>query len=114
MTPPATLEAPPAAGAPERSLAQRLEALERANRVRTKRARLKKEMKAGRIELVTLLKRPPAYIRTMRLIDLLLATPKYGRVKAHKILQQGRVSPSKTIGGLSERQRNEMVRLLTR
>ena len=32
---------------------------------------------------------------------MLLAVPKYGRVKVNKILQQCRISPSKTIGGLS-------------
>jgi hypothetical protein len=35
-------------------------------------------------------------------------------VKANKILQQCRISPSKTIGGLSERQRTELVSLLRR
>ena len=41
--------------------------------------------------------------------DMILAVPKYGRVKANKILTQCRISPSKTIGGLSERQRGELV-----
>ena len=40
---------------------------------------------------------------------MILAVPKYGRVKANKILNQCRISPSKTIGGLSERQRAELV-----
>jgi hypothetical protein len=35
-------------------------------------------------------------------------------VKANKVLQQCRISPSKTIGGLSERQRDELVSLLRR
>jgi hypothetical protein len=35
-------------------------------------------------------------------------------VKANKVLQQCRISPSKTIGGLSERQRSELVSLLHR
>jgi hypothetical protein len=43
---------------------------------------------------------------------MLLAVPKYGRVKANKVLQQVRISPSKTIGGLSDRQRTELVALL--
>ena len=40
---------------------------------------------------------------------MLLAVPKYGRVKTNRILNQCRISPSKTIGGLSERQRAELV-----
>jgi hypothetical protein len=43
---------------------------------------------------------------------MLLAVPKYGRVKANKILQTCRISPSKTIGGLSDRQRAELVGML--
>jgi len=40
--------------------------------------------------------------------------PKYGRVKVNKVLQQCRISPSKTIGGLSQRQRTELVSMLRR
>ncbi len=47
-----------------------------------------------------------------KVFDMILAVPKYGRVKANKILTQCRISPSKTIGGLSERQRAELVTLL--
>jgi len=42
-------------------------------------------------------------------VDLLMATPKCGRVKSARIMEQCRVSPSKTIGGLSERQRAELL-----
>ena len=45
---------------------------------------------------------------------MMLAVPKYGRVKVNRILNQCRVSPSKTIGGLSVRQRSELVTLLRR
>jgi hypothetical protein len=104
----------PTTGAPERSLTQRLDALDKANEVRTKRAKLKKDLKAGRASIHGLLLRPPDYTETAKVIDLLLAVPKYGRVKAGKVLQQCRISPSKTIGGMSERQRAELVSLLTR
>jgi hypothetical protein len=98
--------------APERTDAQRLAALKRANEIRTYRARLKRELKAGRRSIDSLLIHPPDEVLTAKLIDLLLAVPKYGRVKVNKILTQTRVSPSKTIGGLSERQRIELVRLI--
>ena len=91
-----------------------MEALHRANDIRTKRARLKKDLKGGRVTIQELLLNPPEYILTEKTIDMLLAVPKYGRVKVNKVLSQCRISPSKTIGGLSERQRNELVRLLNR
>jgi ribosomal protein S13 len=40
---------------------------------------------------------------------MLRAVPGYGPVKANKILKQCRIAPSKTIGGLSERQRDELI-----
>jgi hypothetical protein len=100
--------------APERSLTQRLDALNRANEIRTQRAQLKRDLKGGRVSIHQLLLEPPAYVETAKVFDMLLAVPKYGRVKVNKVLTQCRISPSKTIGGLSERQRAELVSLLRR
>jgi hypothetical protein len=100
--------------APERSLVQRMEALQRANDIRSRRAQLKRDLKAGRTPIHELLLEPPDYLMTAKVFDLLLAVPKYGRVKVNKILGQCRISPSKTLGGLSERQRGELVALLRR
>ena len=104
----------PAAAAPERSLNQRMDALARANQIRTRRAQLKRDLKSGRLSIQTLLLNPPEYVETAKVFDMLLAVPKYGRVKVNKILALCRISPSKTIGGLSERQRSELVSLLRR
>lgn len=99
---------------PERSLNQRMDALARANEVRSARARLKRDLKAGRTSIDALLLSPPEYLETAKVFDMLLAVPKYGRVKVNKMLLGCRISPSKTIGGLSERQRTELVALLRR
>lgn len=99
---------------PNRSLTQRMEALGRANEIRTNRANLKRDLKAGRVQLHDCLLDPPEWLETMKVHDLLMATPKYGRVKANKVLQQCRMSPSKTLGGMSVRQRTELVSMLRR
>ena len=112
--PPAPNTATKHSAAPERSLTQRLDALERANEVRTKRAQLKRDLKGGRCSIETLLTDPPPFVETAKVFDMLLAVPKYGRVKVNKVLQQCRISPSKTIGGLSQRQRSELVGQLRR
>jgi S13-like H2TH domain len=91
-----------------------MDALQRANEIRTRRAQLKKDLKAGRVSIHKLLLNPPSFVETAKVFDMLLAVPKYGRVKANKVLQQCRISPSKSIGGLSERQRSELVSLLHR
>jgi hypothetical protein len=99
---------------PERSINQRMDALARANEIRSQRAQLKRDLKAGRHSIQKLLLEPPEYVETAKVFDMLLAVPKYGRVKVNKILVHCRISPSKTIGGLSERQRSELVSMLHR
>ncbi len=103
-----------AIAAPERSLNQRMEALQRANDIRSRRAQLKRDLKAGRVAIHELLLDPPEYLDSAKVFDLMLAVPKYGRVKVNKILSTCRISPSKTIGGLSQRQRTELVELMRR
>jgi hypothetical protein len=100
--------------APQRSLDQRMDALKRANDIRVRRAKLKKDLKDGRVRIEKILQNPPEYVSTAKVFDMLLAVPKFGRVKAARFLNQCRISQSKTVGGLSERQRSELIGLLNR
>jgi hypothetical protein len=99
---------------PVRSLIQRQEALSKANFIRSFRKTLKMDLKAGRAILHDYILAPPEPVHTMKLFDLILAAPKLGRVKTNRLLVQCRISPSKTLGGLSERQRAEVVSMLRR
>jgi hypothetical protein len=99
---------------PQRTLAQRKEALEKANKIRTYRAQLKRDIKAGRENAPNVLLYPPEMVDTMKVFDLLVATPKRGHTKVNKLLVQCRISPSKTIGGMSVRQRTELVSMMGR
>ena len=112
--PPVSESPPKPVAAPERSLLQRMDALAKANEIRSRRAQLKRDLKAGRQPIHELLLSPPEYLETAKVFDLLLAVPKYGRVKVNKILSQCKISPSKTVGGLSQRQRGELVTLMRR
>lgn len=98
--------------APERSLVQRMDALGQANVVRTYRAGVKRDLKGGRVSIVDLLMDDDPLLETAKVFDLLLATPKYGRVKVNKMLVSCRISPSKTVEGLTERQRGELVEMI--
>jgi hypothetical protein len=89
-----------------------MEALQRANGIRSERARLKERLKGGDVLVADILSDPPEYVHTAKVFDLILAVPKYGRVKTGKILERCRVSPSKTVIGLTPRQRRELVELL--
>ena len=93
------------AQAPLRSLDQRMEALKRANDIRVRRARLKKDLKDGSIQIEQILNAPPEYVETAKVFDMLMAA---------RFLNQCRISQSKTVGGLSERQRAELVGLFNR
>ena len=102
------------AHAPLRSLDQRMEALRRANDIRVQRAKLKKNLKDGRVSIEEILREPPEYVSTAKVFDMLMAVPKFGRVKAARFLNQCRISQSKTVGGLSERQRAELIGLFNK
>ena len=102
------------AQAPARSLDQRMEALQRANEIRVRRARLKRDLKDGGAKIDEILREPPKYVETAKVFDILMAVPKFGRVKAARLLNQCRISQSKTVGGLSDRQRGELIALFGR
>ena len=91
-----------------------MEALQSANEVRVQRAELKRRLKDGSASIRGILEDPPDYVLTAKVYDMLVAVPKFGRVKASRFLNQCRISQSKTVGGLSDRQRAELVELFRR
>lgn len=99
--------------APSRSLEQRRTALNRANDIRGRRAKFKRDLKAGRYSSVAVLAaEPPYWLATMKVFDVLIAMPRIGRVKANKLLTRARISPSKTLGGMTQRQRVDLANAL--
>jgi S13-like protein len=102
----------PSRPAPGRTLDQRLRALRQANEIRIGRARLKKDLAAGSVPIEEVLARPTDFAKTAKVYDLLLALPKVGPARAARCLTHCRIAPSKTVGGLTERQRAELIALL--
>ena len=97
------------ASVPGRSPDERLRALRLANEIRSARAQLQKDLASGKIELAQILAQPPECLRTARVRDVLLALPKIGSVKADRILADCGIAHSKTLGGLTKRQRTELL-----
>jgi hypothetical protein len=105
--------------APVRTDDQRMDALKKANGVRSRRAQFKRQMKAtgrgekgvaeARADAADLVTTVPGWAATMKALEVLMSIPKVGRVKANRMLNQCRISPSKTLGGMSDRQRAELV-----
>lgn len=84
-------------------------ALEYGNQIRSQRAALKRDLKARKTTLVAILQNPPEYILKMKLYDLVMAQRQVGRAKTKEIMTKCHISPVKTIGGLTDRQRNEIL-----
>lgn len=96
----------------ERTRAQRMDALQQANQIRFGRARLKKLMRRGMVDVTVLITRPPAYLETMRVYDLLCAIPQCGPSRVRQLMRRLNIAEAKTLGGLSPRQRAELVAAL--
>lgn len=94
---------------PERTIAQRFEALQRANDTRSRRASLKRDIRAGRVQFADLLASPPDYLRSAYVMDVLLCVPKVGRVKARAAFARAGISPHRTVGGITDRQRAQLL-----
>ena len=96
------------------SLERRMIALGHANQVRGQRAKLKQDLREGTVRLEQILATGADYVDTAEVFDLLVAVPKIGPVKAGRLLTIARISPSKTVGSLSGRQRASLIELLSR
>jgi S13-like protein len=90
---------------------QRLGALAKANEVRSARAHLKRDLAAGRVDLGRVLSDPPVCAQTAMVRDLLLAVKKVGPARVNRAFAQCRIADTKTVGGLSDRQRAALIRL---
>jgi hypothetical protein len=89
-------------------------ALERANQVRTLRAMFWREMRAaGRPEsdrmMALILDNPPEWALTWKVEHLLTRAPHVGRVVTLRLMRTIGMSPGKTVGGLTPRQREGLV-----
>ena len=100
------------AAASIRSHDRRMIALGRANEVRIARAKLKQDLREGKVSIEQILVRPPEQVSTAQVFDLLVAVPKVGPVRAGRLLNTARVSQTKTVDGLSDRQRSCLIELL--
>lgn len=97
---------------PDRSLEQRLTALAKGNDRRIRRAQLKRDIKAGRRSASAILADPPEWAEAMKVVELLRAIPKWGDVKVKHACRHIEFSSTKTIAGVTARQRSELLRWL--
>ncbi len=88
---------------------QRRAALAKAAQVRMARAMLLAALKAGDIDLATVLGRDDEVTRRVLVHDLLRSLPSIGPAKARILMEQIGISRSRRIRGLGSRQRTALL-----
>jgi hypothetical protein len=80
-----------------------------ANEIRSARAKLKKDLASGKIEPAKILAQPPECGADGESARRDRGAPEDGSVTAGRILANCGIAHSKTLGGLTERQRTELL-----
>ena len=96
------------------STPQHLQALERANTVRLARAELKRQVAAGKVAAADVIVDCPWEAESMRVSDLITSQRRWGRTRCRRLLQAIPVPEQKTIGSLTDRQRQALADQLRR
>lgn len=88
---------------------QPMEALKVANDIRSHRAQIKRDLHAGRQKILPLFLDPPAAIANAYVSELLRSLRGFGRTRADKTLADARVSPTRRVANLTERERGALI-----
>jgi hypothetical protein len=80
--------------------------------VRSERAQLKTALKRGEASVESLISDPPQCLASAKVTEVLMALPGCGHIRAARLLERCRVSPRTSIRGLSQRQRDVLIRAL--
>jgi hypothetical protein len=91
---------------------QHMRALARANEVRLARAELKRRIGHGDLAVAEVVLTSPWEAESMTISDLLMSQRRWGSTRCRKLLQTIPMSENKTIGSMTERQRQALAALL--
>lgn len=93
---------------------QYMRALERANKVRLARAELKRAVAIGEVDVADVILNCPWEAESMAVADLLMSQRRWGQTRCRKFLAQIPMSEKKTVGSMTDRQRNTLAAMLWR
>jgi hypothetical protein len=91
---------------------QHMRALQRANAVRLARAELKRRVAIGEICVADVILDAPWEAESMTVSDLLTSQRRWGHTRCRKFLQCVPMSENKTVGSMTDRQRNALAQML--
>lgn len=92
---------------PELNQEQRRAGREAALALRRKRAKLKDDLKHGRVTFIQAFMRPEA--QGMKLLDLLVALPQVGPVKAGNLMAYAGIKTTNTVSKVGHKQRKLLL-----
>jgi hypothetical protein len=92
---------------------QHMRALAQANRVRLARAELKRQVSEGEVSVAEIVVERPWEAESMPIVDLLMSQHRWGRTRCRRFLASIPMVETKTIGSMTDRQRNELARRLS-
>jgi len=97
---------------PHLTLAERRAALEKAALARKFRAEIREKLKNKELDLKEIIERAKSEetLAKMKVIALLEALPKVGKIKAAKFMEKAKIAKSRRIKGLGEHQLNALLR----
>jgi hypothetical protein len=88
---------------------QRMQALERANAVRLKRAKMKRQIADGQMSAAEVILKPPDEAGSWPVGELLTSQRRWGSIRAHKLLAGLHISETRPVGALTDRQRRVLA-----
>ncbi len=91
---------------------QHMRALERANQVRLARAELKRAVAVGDVDVARVILEVPWEAASMAVGDLLTSQRRWGQTRCRRFLAVLPMSENKTIGSMTERQRQTLAAML--
>ncbi len=96
---------------PSLSPEQRSAALEKAAEVRKARAELKDQLKSGKADLATILRRAEDddVVGKLMVRDVLQAMPGIGKIRAQQIMEKLKIADSRRLRGLGDQQRKALL-----
>lgn len=95
---------------PTLSLEEKKRALKKAQRVRSQRAKLRQELKAGRTTIREVLENADSdVVAKMRVVYLLESLPRIGKIRTRKIMNDIGIDETRRIQGLGSRQKQALL-----
>jgi hypothetical protein len=88
---------------------QHMQALAQANRVRLARAELKRQVAEGEADVAGIVLECPWEAESMTIADLLMSQHRWGRTRCRRFLASIPMLETKTVGSMTERQRNALA-----